>query len=64
MKITRIKEKNRLHTFKDSTLFSEGEVLLSVFQSLLRLVTTVSYITTAVPEQVTISIEPPCPTVS
>ena len=40
-------------------LFSEGEVLLSVFQSLLRLVTTISYITTAVPEQVTMSIEPP-----
>ena len=34
------------------------------FRAFLRLVTTVSYITTAVPEQVTMSIEPPCPTVS
>ena len=41
---------------RGSTLFCISEPL--------RLATTVSYITTAVPEQVTMSIDPPCPTVS
>ena len=29
MKITRIKEKNRLHTFKDSTKYGQYQVILT-----------------------------------